>query len=92
MVYANDFKGRTDSERLNAAIKGRDSDRIVVIEPREGDRDFWLLDGAITLPENTTVVLRNVKIKLSDACRDNFFRSATASFALLLRISALARV
>ena len=78
MVFANNFTGKSDSEILNNAICGKDADGIVVITPRQIDktRDYWLLDSAVLLPENTTVVLQNVKLKLSDRCRDNFFRTA----------------
>ena len=84
MVYANDFKGKNDSEILNNAIKSRSADGIVVISPRTIDetRDYWLLDKAILLPENTTVILQNVKIKLSDRCRDNFFRTANCGLGI----------
>ena len=80
MVNANGFTGKTDDEIINKAIRERDKDGIVVIPPRqnktEPERDFWLIDSAILLPSNTTVILKNCKIKLSDNCRDNFFRSA----------------
>lgn len=84
MIFAKDFGGKTDSEILKNAINGRDADGIVVITPRELDdgRDYWLIDEAITLPENTTVILRDVKIKLSDKCRDNFFRSANCGLGI----------
>ena len=84
MVYANDFSGRNDSEILNAAVKNRGADGIVVIAPRriDGERDYWLLDEAVLLPENTTVVLQNVRIKLSDRCRDNFFRTANCGLGI----------
>ena len=86
MVYANQFRGINDSEILNAAILGRGSDGIVVITPRKSDnepeRDYWLLDSAILLPENTTVILQNCKLKLSDRCRDNFFRSANCGMGI----------
>jgi hypothetical protein len=83
MVYANDFTGKNDSEILNSAVRGRDDDGIVIITPRRlPERDFWLLDEAVTLPENTTVILRNVKLKLSDNCRDNFFRSANCGLGI----------
>ena len=83
MVYANDFKGKNDSEILNSAIRGKGEDGIVVISSRElPGRDFWLLDEAVTLPDNTTVILKNVKIKLSDNCRDNFFRSANCGLGI----------
>lgn len=86
MVYANDFWGHTDSEILNAAIENRGSDGLVIIEPRksahEPDRSWWLLDHAVLLPSNTTVILRNCKLKLSDQCRDNFFRSANCGLGI----------
>ena len=86
MIYANDYVRSTDSETLNAAIVAREADGIVVISPRVSDvdpeRDFWLLDEAILLPENTTVILNNCKIKLSDTCRDNFFRTANCGLGI----------
>jgi hypothetical protein len=86
MVYANHFLGNTDSDILNTAIENRDSDGIVIIGPRKSDREpernYWLLDNAILLPSNTTVILQNCKLKLSDRCRDNFFRSANCGLGI----------
>ena len=84
MVIANNFTGTNDSEILNNAVQDRGADGIVVIPPRQIDetRDYWLLDSAILLPENTTVILQNVKIKLSDRCRDNFFRTANCGLGI----------
>ncbi len=80
MINANAFLGATDSETLENALASLDSDRTLIIEKRAStvspERDFWLIDRAILIPENTTVILKNCKIKLSDSCRDNFFRSA----------------
>ena len=84
MVIANNFTGANDSEILNNAVQNRGADGIVVIPPRQIDetRDYWLLDSAILLPENTTVILQNAKIKLSDRCRDNFFRTANCGLGI----------
>lgn len=86
MIFANDYKGACDSEVLNAAISNKGEDGIVVIERRRSDtdpeRDFWLIDSAILLPSNTTVVLKDCKIKLSDRARDNFFRTANCGFGI----------
>ena len=84
MVYANDFTGKNDSEILNNAIKNRGEDGIVIISPRGVDktREYWLLESAVLLPENTTVILQNVRIKLSDQCRDNFFRTANCGLGI----------
>ena len=61
MVIANNFTGANDSEILNNAVQNRGADGIVVIPPRQIDetRDCWLLDSAVLLPENTTVILQN---------------------------------
>ena len=84
MINVNDYRCRTDSETIEFAIQNRTSDGIVVIPPRvsdiEPERSYWRIDRAILLPENTTVVLQNCKIKLSDKCRDNFFRTANCGF------------
>ena len=86
MVYANDFFGKSDADVLNSAIENRGCDGIVVIGPRisdtEPERHDWLLDRAILLPSNTTVVIQNCKLKLSDRCRDNFFRSANCGLGI----------
>lgn len=70
MVNVNDFYGLCDNEKIEKAIASRGVDGIVVIPPRESDvdpdRNYWLLDRAILLPENTTIVLQSAKLKLSD--------------------------
>ena len=80
MINVNDFHGKTDSEVIELAMQNLTGDGILVIPPRESDiepeRKHWLIDRAILIPENTTVILQNCMIKLSDRCRDNFFRSA----------------
>ncbi len=86
MVYVNDYSGNTDSDRISAAIDNRDKDGIVVISPRisenEPERDYWLIDRAVSIPGDTTILLRNCKIKLSDRCRDNFFRTANCGLGI----------
>lgn len=86
MVDVNEFVGSCDNEIIEQAIQNRGKDGIVVIPPRvsqvEPERDWWLLDRAILLPENTTVILRSCTIKLSDRCRDNFFRSANCGMGI----------
>ena len=76
----NNYEG-SDIERINAAVRdARMNGGIVRIFKRKpdktSDRDFWLIDSAILLPENTTLYLMNCKIKLSDRARDNWIRSA----------------
>ncbi len=87
MKTVNDYKGITDNDRIEAAIADRDSQGgIVILPPRRSDiepeRDWWLLDRAILIPAHTTVILRHCKIKLSDRCRDNFFRSANCGIGI----------
>lgn len=79
MITPNDFHGFSDNDIIEQMIATR-TGNTVVIEPRRSDvepeRDWWLIDRAILLTSHTTVILRNCRIKLSDKCRDNFFRSA----------------
>ncbi|MGN1075243.1 MAG: hypothetical protein ACI4QB_09645, partial [Eubacteriales bacterium] len=86
MVDANLFPGADDNEILENAVRNRDGDGIVVIPPRhraaEPERDWWSLDRAVLLPENTTLVLRSCRVKLSDRCRDNFFRTANCGMGI----------
>lgn len=85
MLTVNDFTGADDNERIEAAIANR-IDGMVILTPRvsdiEPERSWWLLDRAILLPENTTFIIRNCRIKLSDNCRDNFFRSANCGLGI----------
>ena len=76
----NRYKG-SDSERINAAVRDAyrfgGKVRIGRRQPDEvSDRDFWLLESAILVPENTLLVISNCRIKLSDRARDNWIRSA----------------
>ena len=86
MINVNYSVGINDNEIIDNAIKNRDADGIVVIPKRvsniEPERDYWLLDRAITIPEDTTIVLQNCMLKLSDKCRDNFFRSANCGLGI----------
>lgn len=86
MINVNEYSGLTDNETIENAIKNKEKDGIVIISPRESDtepdRDYWLLDRAILIPENTTIILQNCKIKLSDKCRDNFFRTANCGLGI----------
>lgn len=86
LVNVNDYKGYSDNEIIDNAIRNKTKDGIVIIPPRnskdEPTRDWWLLDRAILIPENTTIILQNCKIKLSDRCRDNFFRTANCGMGI----------
>ena len=81
MIFANTFSGACDSEIIEAALGNLDADGTLVISAKE-DGNPWLLDRAILLPGDVTVILRNCKLKLSDRCRDNFFRSANCGLGI----------
>ena len=74
MVYTSNFTGNADIDVIENTILAKDADNIVVIETKR-DGTPWLIDRAILIPEDTTIILRGCKIKLSDKCRDNFFRT-----------------
>lgn len=82
MVKAVDFlsPGISDSEAIERAQKACE-DGTLFIGPKP-DGSVWLLDRAILLGENTETVVKNCTLKLSDNCRDNFFRSANCGFGI----------
>ncbi len=86
MINVNDYIVSSDSDAFDRAISAIGDDGIVVIPPRKSDidpdRSYWLIDRAILLPENTTVIMQNSTIKLSDKCRDNFFRTANCGIGI----------
>lgn len=79
------MKTLCDSDILEDLMKNP-KNGVVTVPKRssetEPERDWWLIDRALTIPENTTVVLQNCRIKLSDNCRDNFFRSANCGVGI----------
>ena len=70
-----------DAQQCNKRAQRR-RNRSHLEENERWREDYWLLDEAVLLPENTTVILRDVKIKLSDRCRDNFFRTANCGIGI----------
>jgi len=75
-ITPNQFKG-TDIQRIQSAIdaaKGT-TNKIIIPSKNDNGTNVWLLDSAILLPGNMTVILNNCTLKLSDKCRDNMFRS-----------------
>jgi len=75
-ITPNQFKG-TDIQRIQAAINAAKGTTNKIIIPSENDNgeNVWLLDSAILLSGNMTVILDNCTLQLSDKCRDNMFRS-----------------
>lgn len=76
----NSYSG-SDSERINAAVQDakRYGGRVRIGRRKAdaaSDRDYWLLDSAILIPGDTTLIISNCRIKLSDQARDNWIRSA----------------
>ena len=85
MICANDFPRRTDSDTIEAALQVGAGGTVVIParrSEREPERTHWLLDRAILIPGNTTLVLDNCRLKLSDTARDNFIRSANCGMGL----------
>jgi len=85
-ISPNDYSG-TDTERINQAIQTAATGCGHVTIPRvnvagDGARNIWLLDSAILLPSDITIELQDCHLKLSDACRDNFFRSANCGLGV----------
>ena len=81
----NQFKG-TDSERIEqalAAAKAEGFGKVVITKREDSDgRVYWLIDRAILLESDTTLVIDDCTRKLSDNCRDNFIRSANCGIGI----------
>ena len=84
-INPNEFKG-TDSERIEyalAAVAAKGGGKVVISRREDADgREFWLLDRAILLDSNMTLVIDDCTLKLSDACRDNFIRTANCGVGI----------
>ncbi len=82
-ITPNQFKG-SDIQRIQSAIDAAEgkSNKVFIPPNKTIDRDYWLLDSAILLPANMTIIIENCMIKLSDQCRDNMFRSKNAGIGI----------
>jgi polygalacturonase len=76
IISPNQFKGN-DIQRIRFAIEAaKTTTGKVVIPPLNSNgTNLWLLDSAILVPGDMTIILDNCIIQLSDQCRDNMFRS-----------------
>ena len=85
MFNPNNFGG-TDSARIQKALNSaiQYGENCLIIPPRRytDGREFWLIDEAISIPANFELIIDNCTIKLSDNCRDNFFRSANCGIGI----------
>lgn len=76
VITPNDFNG-TDTERIQKAINAasKTSHTITIPQSNKNGSNIWMIDEAILLPSNMTVILDNCTLQLSDKSRDNMFRS-----------------
>lgn len=86
MENPNSYSG-TDSERIEQALAAASRLGVpVCVTARQPDgqsqRSHWLIDRAILLPAQSTLVIENCAIKLSDTARDNFIRSANCGLGI----------
>lgn len=80
----NQYTG-SDAQRIQQAVDAAAAGNGHVVIPRineSNDSQIWLLDEAVRLPSNITVELDGCHLKLSDRCRDNFFRSANCGIGI----------
>jgi polygalacturonase len=75
-ITPNQYKGN-DVQRIRSAIEAAKvkTGKVIIPSKNANGSNLWLLDSAILLPGNITVILDNCTIQLSDQCRDNMFRS-----------------
>jgi hypothetical protein len=83
-INPNQFEGN-DTQRIQSAIdaaKGT-TNTIVIPSVNSNGTNIWLLDSAILLPGDMTVILDNCTLQLSDKCRDNMFRSDNVGIGIV---------
>ena len=76
IITPNQFKG-SDIQRIQSAVdaaKGT-TNQVVIPSCNSNGTNIWLIDSAILIPGNMTIILENATVQLSDSCRDNMFRS-----------------
>lgn len=76
IISPNHFEGG-DIQRIQAAVDkaAGTTGKVVIPANNSNGSGIWLLDSAILLPGNMTIILDNCTLQLSDQCRDNMFRS-----------------
>ncbi|MDX9867027.1 MAG: glycosyl hydrolase family 28 protein [Kiritimatiellia bacterium] len=79
-ISPNDFDRGSDSDRIEAAIGRavRGGERTVEIPRLNAKRDqpVWLIERAILVPSDFTLVLRGCRIQLAPGTQDNLIRNA----------------
>ncbi|GAA4300241.1 glycosyl hydrolase family 28 protein [Compostibacter hankyongensis] len=83
-ITPNDFKG-TDTQRILQAVKAASGTTHLIRIPAgnaNGTR-VWMIDSAILLPSDMTVILDNCTLQLSDPSRDNMFRSDNVGIGIV---------
>ncbi|MBC8767082.1 hypothetical protein H4O18_03665 [Arenibacter sp. BSSL-BM3] len=82
-INPNQFEG-TDIQRIQSAIDAAEgtTNKIVIPSRNANGTNIWLLDNAILLPSNMTVLLDNCTLQLSDKSRDNMFRSTNIGIGI----------
>lgn len=82
-VTPNDFAEGSDSDRIEAAITQavKTGDRSIEIPRmnRKRGQPLWLIERAILLPSDFTLVLRDCLLRLAPGTRDNLIRNAGAT-------------
>lgn len=83
-ISPNDFQG-SDIQRIQAAIDSanKSTGKVVIPALNANGTNSWIIDRAILLPSNMTVILDNCIIQLSDQARDNMFRSDNVGIGIV---------
>ncbi|MFO7937300.1 MAG: glycosyl hydrolase family 28 protein [Kiritimatiellia bacterium] len=80
VITPNGFSGKTDSDRIEAAIAEavRTGERSIEIPRINSGREkpLWMIDRAILLPSDFTLILRACTVRLAPGTQDNIIRNA----------------
>ena len=83
-ISPNRFKG-SDTERIQQAVDeaARLRKKVYIGYNAERDRGLWVIDKAVLLPSDASIVIDGCTLKLSDSCRDNMFRSNNVGIGIV---------
>ena len=83
IITPNQFRG-TDIQRIQAAIDAAEgtTNKVFIPSANANGTNIWLLDSAILVPGDMTIILENCTLQLSDRSRDNMFRSKNAGIGI----------
>lgn len=86
MITPNLFKGfgYSDTKKIQLAVNlaALVNKPVYIGKNDERNSSDWMEDSAVLFPSNTHLIIENARLKLTNASRDNIFRSANSGLGI----------